>query len=79
MYLHPKKSCGSHSSTPISLGLATLHRPALLPVPGFALHIVVGEFAEDILGGQRVRPTKLLDAGFTFEHPTFEQAFAAER
>jgi uncharacterized protein (TIGR01777 family) len=47
-----------------------LHRPAVLPVPGFALKIVLGEFASDVLGGQRAVPTKLLEAGFPFRHPT---------
>ncbi len=45
-----------------------LHRPALLPVPAFALRTVVGEFAGDILGSQRVEPARLLASGFRFEH-----------
>ena len=57
---------------------ALLHRPSVLPVPGFALRAVVGEFAEDILGSQRVRPRVLLEAGFGFEHPTIEAALRAE-
>jgi uncharacterized protein len=31
----------------------------------------------DLLGGQRGMPRRLLDAGFTFEHPTFEPALRA--
>ena len=57
---------------------AVLHRPSLLPVPAFALRAVVGEFAEDILGSARVRPTVLLEAGFAFEHPSIEAALRAE-
>lgn len=51
-----------------------LHRPTVLSVPGFALRLVLGEFAEGILMSQRVVPGRLLDSGFTFEHPTFEAA-----
>ena len=45
-----------------------LRRPALLPVPPPALRVVVGEFAGDILASQRMRPTALLEAGFSFDH-----------
>ena len=43
-----------------------LHRPALLPVPGFAVKAVLGEFAWELLGSNRAVPRKLLDAGFGF-------------
>lgn len=46
-----------------------LHRPALLPTPGFALRLALGEFAGEILSGQRVLPRRLTEAGFTFRHP----------
>ncbi|GAA3859603.1 TIGR01777 family oxidoreductase [Streptomyces sedi] len=54
-----------------------LHRPAILRVPKFALRVVVGEFAEDIVGSQRVLPARLQTAGFTFRHPTAEAAIRA--
>jgi uncharacterized protein (TIGR01777 family) len=55
-----------------------LHRPALLPAPGFALKLALGGFAQDgILAGQRVRPGVLESTGFTFAHPTLEQALAS--
>ena len=38
-----------------ALGRA-LHRPAVLPVPGFGLRLLVGEMASMLLGGQRVLP-----------------------
>ena len=47
----------------------SLRRPALLPVPGLALEAVLGEFAGQVLGSQRVVPAVLLQAGFTFRHP----------
>jgi NAD dependent epimerase/dehydratase family enzyme len=56
-----------------------LHRPALLPVPGFALKALFGEMAEaTILGGQRVLPRRLQEAGFTFRHPELAGALRAE-
>lgn len=51
-----------------------LHRPALVPTPGFALRIVLGEFAQDTLDGQRAVPGKLLDAGFSHQHADVESA-----
>ncbi len=50
-----------------ALGRA-LHRPALLPVPGFALHLLYGEMAEVVTTGQRVRPSVLLGQGYRFRH-----------
>ena len=55
-----------------------LKRPALLPVPGFALHLVLGEFASDITAGAAVIPQKLSAAGFEWKHPTIDKAIAAE-
>jgi uncharacterized protein (TIGR01777 family) len=55
-----------------------LHRPTILPVPGFAAKVALGEFAEDVLGGQRALPKRLLDAGFEFTHTDLESALRAE-
>ncbi len=52
-----------------------LNKPAVLPVPAFALKIVLGEFATETIDSARILPKVLLDAGFAFEHPTFEEAF----
>lgn len=46
----------------------------LPPVPGFMLRLMKGEFGDVILQGQRVRPRKLLQAGFQFRYPTLEPA-----
>ncbi len=52
-----------------------LHRPTIIPVPGFALSIVLGEFAGvGVLAGQRALPRVLMDAGFTFTHGDVESA-----
>jgi len=57
------------------LGTA-LHRPTLAMVPGFALKIVLGDFAEELLIDQRMAPTKLLDSGFEFQDPTVDAVVA---
>ncbi len=57
-----------------ALGRA-LGRPAVMPVPGFALNLMYGrEFADTVKGGQRVMPRRTLDLGYTFEHPELDAA-----
>lgn len=56
-----------------------LRRPTLLAVPAPVLRLAIGEFAQDVLSSQRVVPTRLLESGFTFRHPTVEQAVRAAR
>jgi NAD dependent epimerase/dehydratase family enzyme len=51
-----------------------LHRPALLPAPAPAVRLVLGEFAGEVLDGQRVLPERLLADGFGFAHPELEGA-----
>jgi uncharacterized protein len=46
-----------------------LKRPALFPVPGFALKVALGGFSTEILGSKKVLPEKLLEAGFEFDFP----------
>jgi len=45
-----------------------LHRPAILPVPAFALRLLFGEMAGVLLGSQRAVPRAATKAGFTFSH-----------
>jgi NAD dependent epimerase/dehydratase family enzyme len=46
-----------------------LHRPAILPVPEFALRAAFGGMADEgLLASCRALPTRLQQAGFTFEH-----------
>jgi uncharacterized protein (TIGR01777 family) len=53
-------------------------RPAVLPVPAFALRIALGPMADEaLLASQRAVPSKLLDAGFQFIHPKVDEALAA--
>ncbi len=51
-----------------------LGRPSWLPVPGFALKLVIGEFAESLLVSLRVIPEKALNEGFNFSFPVLENA-----
>ncbi|MBI4773463.1 MAG: TIGR01777 family protein [Deltaproteobacteria bacterium] len=51
-----------------------LHRQALLPVPGFMIRLVLGEFGSVLLKGQRAVPRKLLDHGFGFFYPRVREA-----
>jgi len=59
-----------------ALGKA-LHRPAIFPVPGFVLRIIVGEMAGPaLLAGQRVVPAHALNLGFTFQFPDIDSALS---
>jgi uncharacterized protein (TIGR01777 family) len=49
---------------------AALHRPAVLPVPKFALHLLYGEMAQIIYASQRVIP----GAGYQFRFPEIHGA-----
>jgi NAD dependent epimerase/dehydratase family enzyme len=46
-------------------------------IPGFVLRLALGEFAEDVLGGQRVLPKVLQEHGYRFAHPTLRSALEA--
>lgn len=52
-----------------------LKRPEVIPVPAFALRLVLGGFADEgVLIGQRAIPEKLATAGFVFTHTDVESA-----
>jgi uncharacterized protein len=51
-----------------------LHRPALLPLPTFALRALFGEMAQVITSGVRAMPAKALVLDYSFEHPHLEGA-----
>ncbi|MDQ2961476.1 MAG: TIGR01777 family oxidoreductase [Candidatus Dormibacteraeota bacterium] len=51
-----------------------IHRPALMPVPGFAVRALFGEMAVTVTGSQRVSAAKLESLGYTFRHPELDPA-----
>jgi uncharacterized protein len=53
-----------------------VHRPAILPVPAFALRFVFGEMASVLLASQRAVPDAAQRAGFVFENPDIFAALA---
>jgi uncharacterized protein (TIGR01777 family) len=56
-----------------ALGRA-LHRPAIAPVPGFAVKLLYGDMAKLVIEGQYARPRRTLDLGYEFRHPDLEEA-----
>jgi uncharacterized protein (TIGR01777 family) len=59
-----------------ALGRA-LHRPAVMPVPGFAIKLLYGEMASVVTTGARAEPKRLRELGYEFRHPDLDEALAA--
>lgn len=53
---------------------SVLHRPHWLPVPSFALKLILGKKSALVLEGQHVIPKMLTESGFTFTFPTLQEA-----
>lgn len=51
-----------------------LKRPAIFPVPKFALKLLCGELADVIMASAKVIPRKLLNLGYQFKYPDFKTA-----
>jgi hypothetical protein len=51
-----------------------LRRPAVFPVPEFALRLLFGEMADVLLASQRVVPAAAQAGGFRFRYPQLAQA-----
>ncbi|MDF1565778.1 MAG: TIGR01777 family oxidoreductase [Deltaproteobacteria bacterium] len=69
---------GSVTNAELTRALAkAVRRPALVPVPGFAMKAALGEAAVALLGGQDAVPQRLLEAGFPFHYPDLDSALAA--
>jgi uncharacterized protein len=49
-----------------------LHRPALIRIPAFILTIIFGKVSCIMLNGTLVYPQRLINQGFSFRYPTFE-------
>ncbi len=53
-----------------------MNRPSWLPVPEFALQLMLGDGAIVVLEGQQVLPKKAQALGFQFQYPELKPALA---
>jgi uncharacterized protein (TIGR01777 family) len=54
---------------------SVLNRPAIFPMPAFAVRLVFGQMGEELfLASQRVKPAKLTASGYQFQHPGLKKA-----
>jgi uncharacterized protein (TIGR01777 family) len=56
-----------------ALGKA-LKRPAVAPIPGFAIKLLYGEMAQIVTTGQRAVPRRTLALGYSYKHQNLEEA-----
>lgn len=56
-----------------SLG-EVMNRPSWLPVPNFALELMLGDAAKVVLEGQQVLPKRTQESGFVYEYTGIKQA-----
>ena len=56
-----------------ALGRA-LHRPAIAPVPAFAIQLLYGDMSEIVTKGQNAVPRRTLELGYRHEHPELDEA-----
>jgi uncharacterized protein (TIGR01777 family) len=59
-----------------ALGRA-LRRPAVAPIPGFAIRLLYGDMAMIVTTGQRAVPRRTLELGYTFRYTDLDQALRA--
>ncbi|MGU3473458.1 TIGR01777 family oxidoreductase [Paenibacillus sp. D51F] len=63
-----------HNEAFFKIAAAAMRRPYWFPVPAPLLKLALGEQSALLLEGQRVIPSKALEAGFSFRYPTLEAA-----
>jgi len=51
-----------------------MHRPSWLPVPAFALEVLLGDGAKVVLEGQQVLPRRTVESGFEYQYPNLPAA-----
>ena len=56
-----------------ALGRA-LHRPAIAPVPAFAIQLLYGDMSEIVTKGQNAVPARTLELGYRHAHPDLDEA-----
>ena len=71
--LSPTPSSSGHDGSAVSSATAA-HRPAVLPAPGFAARVALGEFAGEILLSERIVGEVLVASGYQHVHPDLEAA-----
>jgi uncharacterized protein len=55
-----------------------VHRPAVVPVPAFAINLALGEFGRSsVTAGQRAMPVRLEESGYRFTHTDLPSALRA--
>jgi hypothetical protein len=54
-----------------------MNRPSWLPVPSFALELLLGDAAKVVLEGQKVLPQRTQQAGFEYQYPDIKSALKA--
>lgn len=54
-----------------------LNRPTVVPVPTFALRMMLGEGADIVLTGQRVLPERTIEQGYRFKYTSIHDALAS--
>lgn len=55
-----------------------VRRPAVIPVPGWAAKLMMGQMAEEtVLASIRAVPRRLLEDGFVFKQPNLQKALAS--
>lgn len=73
----PFNACSPHPLMNKDLAKAlgkALRRPAFLRAPAFMVRLLLGEFGNVVLKGQRVLPRRLLQLGFVFQFPEIQGA-----
>ena len=56
-----------------------LYRPTIIPVPEFAVSMLLGEMGDQLLlASMRVLPKRLEDNGFKFQHPSLKETLELE-
>ena len=73
----PINACAPEPVTNAELSKAlgrALHRPAIFPVPAFAIGILFGEMGQVVTTGQRAVPARPLELGYAHRHTDLDEA-----
>jgi uncharacterized protein (TIGR01777 family) len=54
-----------------------LHRPAIVPVPGFAIRALYGGMAKLVVEGQHALPRRATELGYRHRHPDLDEALSS--